>query len=109
VRSGFLLREAAFTSVVMVSMEVGLLVPFGVTDAGLNVQLVFAGRPEHVKFTAWLNPPDGVTVRVDVTELPWLTEPLEGLRAMLKSAAEAAAMVTTTADDEDVALVVSPP
>lgn len=108
-RSSFVLREAAVTLVVMVSMEVGLLVPFGVTDAGLNVQVAFAGRPEHVKFTAWLNPPEDVTVRVDVTELPWLTEPLEGLRAMLKSGATAAAMVTTTADDEDVALVVSPP
>ena len=48
-------------------------------------------------------------VMVDVAEDPGLTEPLEGLRAMLKSAAEAAEMVTTTADDEDVALVVSPP
>ena len=108
VPSGFLLSDAAFTLVVMVSMEVELLVPFAVTDAGLNVQVVFAGRPEHVKFTAWLNPPEGVTARVDVTELPWLTEPLEGVRVMLKSAAVDVIVMARMVED-DAAFAVSPP
>ena len=48
-------------------------------------------------------------VMVDVAEDPGFTEPMEGFKAMVKSAAEAAVMVTTTAEEEDVALAVSPP
>jgi len=49
VLSGFVLRDAAFTLVATVSVEVEVLVPLGVADAGLNVQVLFAGRPEQVK------------------------------------------------------------
>ena len=48
-------------------------------------------------------------VMVDVAEDPGLTEPLEGLRTMVKSGAAAAVMVTTTVEEEDVAFAVSPP
>ncbi len=104
-----MLRDAAFTSVARVSVVVEALVPFGVTEAGLNEQVLFAGRPEHVKLVDWLNPPTGVSVSVDVTEPPWLTEPLVGLRDRVKSAAVAAVMVTTTAEEDDAAFAESPP
>lgn len=48
-------------------------------------------------------------VMVDVAEEPALAEPVVGFKAILKSAAEAAVMVTTTAEEDDVALAVSPP
>ena len=48
-------------------------------------------------------------VMVDVAEDPGLTEPMEGFKAMVKSPVGAAVMVTTTVDEEDVALAVSPP
>jgi hypothetical protein len=109
VRSGFVLRAAAFTSVAMVRVEVDVAVPLGVTDVGLNVQVLFAGRPEQERLIAWLNPPDGVMVMVDVADDPGLTEPVEGFKAILKSPAGAAVMVTTTAEEDEAALAVSPP
>ena len=48
-------------------------------------------------------------VMVDVADDPGLTEPMEGFKAILKSAAEAAVMVTTITEEDDVALAVSPP
>jgi len=105
----FVVTRADFTSVAMVRVSVEVPVPLGVTDVGLNVQVLFAGRPEHVRVIAWLNPPDGVMVTVDLAEDPGLTEPAEGLKETVKSAAEAAATVTTTADEEETALAVSPP
>lgn len=42
--------NAAFTSVAMVRVELEGPVPLGVTDAGLNVQVLFAGRPEQARF-----------------------------------------------------------
>ena len=48
-------------------------------------------------------------VMVDVAEEPGLTEPEEGFKATLKSAAGAAVMVTATAEEDDVALAASPP
>jgi len=109
VPGGLVLREAAFTSVAMVRVVVDVLVPFGVTETGLKLQVLFTGRPEHVKFTAWLNPPTGVSVSVDVTEPPWLTEPLVGLRDAVKLAAVAAVMVTMMVEEDDMAFAVSPP
>ena len=52
VRSGFVLRAAAFTSVAMVRVEVDVAVPLGVTEVGLNVQVLFAGRPEQARLIA---------------------------------------------------------
>jgi hypothetical protein len=48
-------------------------------------------------------------VMVDVAEDPGLTEPVEGFKTILKSAAGAAVMVTTTAEEDEAALAVSPP
>ena len=107
--SGFVVTDATFTSVAMVRVEVEVPFPLGVTDVGLNVQVLFAGRPEQARLIAWLNPPDGVMMMVDVAEAPGLTEPMEGLKAILKSPAEAAVMVTTTAEEDEAALAVSPP
>ena len=52
VRSGFVLRDAVFTSVAMVRVEVEVPVPLGVTDVGLNMQVLFAGRPEQARLIA---------------------------------------------------------
>jgi hypothetical protein len=52
VRSGFVLRDAVFTSVAMVRVAVDVAVPLGVTDVGLNVQVLFAGRPEQARLIA---------------------------------------------------------
>ena len=63
-------RDAVVTSVAMVSLEVEALVPFSVTEPGLNVQVLYVGRPEHAKLTAWLKPPTGVSVRFEAVEAP---------------------------------------
>jgi hypothetical protein len=49
----------------MVSITVVVPAPAAI-DAGLNPQLVNAGKPEHVKFTAVLNipPPTGAAENV---------------------------------------------
>ena len=52
VRSGFIVTDAAFTSVAMVRVEVEVAVPLGVTDVGLNVQVLFTGRPEQARLIA---------------------------------------------------------
>ena len=49
VRSGFVVTDAVSTSVAMVRVEVKVPVPLGVTDVGLNVQVLFAGRPEQAR------------------------------------------------------------
>jgi len=64
--------------------------PFGVTLAGTNVHVASEGNPEQAKLTAWLNPFDGVTVRVEVPEEPAFTVTEAGLAAMEKSGAGAA-------------------
>jgi hypothetical protein len=51
VRSGFVVTDAVFTSVAMVRVEVEVAVPLGVTDVGLNVQVLFTGRPEQARLT----------------------------------------------------------
>jgi hypothetical protein len=48
-------------------------------------------------------------VMVDVAEAPGLIEPMDGLKAILKSPAGAAVMVTTTVEEDEAALAVSPP
>jgi hypothetical protein len=45
-------------------------VPFGVTVAGLNLQLVPAGMPEQVRLTGILNPFCGVSVTVKLEIWP---------------------------------------
>jgi hypothetical protein len=36
----------------MVNVAVAAALPFGVTDPGLTLHIVFAGAPEHARFTA---------------------------------------------------------
>ena len=52
VLSGLVVTDAAFTSVAMVRVEVEVAVPLGVTDVGLNVQVLFTGRPEQARLIA---------------------------------------------------------
>ena len=99
---------AALATVVIVSV-VDTAEPLGVTVAGLNEQDANCGNPEHVKLVAAANPPDGVTVIVDVAELPAATVALAGLAAMAKSPDDAPPTVTVTAVDVEDANVPSPP
>jgi hypothetical protein len=41
----------------MVKLEVTLALAAGVTVAGENEQVVYAGRPEQARLIGWLNPP----------------------------------------------------
>lgn len=95
------------TFVSMVMVAAGGVVPLGVTDAGLIVQVAFSGAPEQARLTASLNPPAGVTVIVEVTLLP-LAVPEAGDRPRVKPGATAE-MVTETAADVEVANVSDPP
>lgn len=92
----------------MVNVDVAGLVPSSVTDAGLKLHEAFFGRPEHVKLTCWLKPPDGVMVRVEVTELPPFTVPLVGFNAMLKSPEPTAVTTIPIAEEVEAALPLSP-
>ena len=64
-----------------------------VAGFGLNVQDVFAGRPEQDKFTAALNPFTGVIVQVLVLVLFHAMLRAFGLHAIEKSPATGAAVV----------------
>jgi hypothetical protein len=59
--------------VVMVSAEVTAPV-VGVTEGGTKPQVAPVGRPVQVKATALVNPFDGVTLTVEVAELPGATD-----------------------------------
>lgn len=59
--------------------------PFGVTEAGANVQVASAGNPLQEKLTAVLNPFMGVTVKVAVPLCPLAMVRLEGLTDNWKS------------------------
>jgi hypothetical protein len=91
----------------MVSVAVAGVVPLGVTEAGLMLQVASLGAPEQASDTAWLKPLGGLIVIVSVTEPLWLTVPLDWARLMLKSAA-AAVMVTLTGAEVEGASVVFP-
>jgi hypothetical protein len=60
----FVAGLAAPRAVVVIVRVVLAAAPFGITEVGLKVQLVWAGKPEQAKFTAVLNPPEGVIVIV---------------------------------------------
>jgi hypothetical protein len=94
--------------VVSVRVVVAAALPFGVTVAGTNEQVLYDGKPEQAKLTAPLNPPDGVMLMVAVAELPWLTVPLAGLSEMLKSAGTGAVTVTVTVEEVEAAKLVLP-
>ena len=87
----------------------GAVLPLlGVTDAGLILQLAFCGAPEQVRATAWLNPPAGVIVMVEVVLPPLLTVPELGERTRAKPG-ETAVIVTDIAAEVDGAKAFDPP
>jgi len=57
----------------------------GVTDAGLRVQVVFAGQPVTVSATELLNPPTELTVIVEFPALPCVSVTDAGLADSEKS------------------------
>jgi hypothetical protein len=82
-RSGVIRAEAA--AVAMVNVVVAAA-DAGVTLAGEKVHVAPAGRPEHAKETAELNPFSGRIVTVVVPLLPPVTVSEAGVRVRLKSA-----------------------
>jgi hypothetical protein len=58
--------------------------PAGVTEAGANEQLSFAGRTEQLKFTAWANPFSGVTVSAKCVDCPARMDALDGETVSVK-------------------------
>lgn len=89
----------------MVTVDVAAA-PFGVTEAGPNVQEANEGRPEHENVVAAANPLTGVMLTVDDAELPLATVALAGVSAMEKSGEPVTLSVTTF--ELDVALLASP-
>jgi hypothetical protein len=70
--------------VVIVRADVTAPAP-GVTDGGTKLHCPPLGRPVQVRATALVKPPEGVTVTVEVAELPAVTEAGESaVAAMLK-------------------------
>jgi len=91
----------------IVIVAVAAVLPVGVIEAWLKVQVAPWGAPVQARLTAWLNPPAGVTVIVEVTLLPPLTVPVAGERPRLKLAGTAV-MVTETADEVEGAKPLAP-
>jgi hypothetical protein len=82
--------------VVIVRADVAALAP-GVTEGGTKLHAAPVGRPEQVRATALLKPPEGVMVTVEVAELPAVTEAGESAVApMLKSATTPAGCLKAT-------------
>jgi hypothetical protein len=95
--------------VAIVRVAVDALVPLGVTDVGVMAQVECCGAPEQVRLTAWLKPPAGVTLMVDVALLPLLTVPEAGLRLSVRLGVTAAVTVMVTAEEVEGENVVAPP
>jgi hypothetical protein len=91
----------------MVIVAVAAVLPPGVTEPGLILQVAFWGAPEHARLTVWLNPPAGVIVIVVVALPPLLTVPVAGDRPRLKLAGKAV-MVTGTAEEVEAAKPAAP-
>jgi hypothetical protein len=89
----------------MVTVDVAAA-PFGVTEAGLNVQEANEGRPEHENAVAAENPLTGVMLTVDDAELPLAMVALAGVSAMEKSGEPVTVSVTIC--EIDGALLASP-
>lgn len=89
----------------MVTVDVAAA-PFGVTEAGLNVQEANEGRPEHENVVAAENPLTAVMFTVDDAELPPAIVALAGVSAMEKSGEPVILSVATF--ELDVALLASP-
>lgn len=68
----------------MVRTELAVFAP-GTTDAGANEHFKLRGSPEQVSATALLNEPtSGVTLTVEVPELPEVTVIVVGLTLRVK-------------------------
>jgi hypothetical protein len=94
-------EASALVAMVMVDVAAA---PFGVTLAGLKVQVPPAGKPLQARLVALLKPLTGVTVTVAVADPPRaVVVLLVGLIAMEKSGTGAAFTVTTTAADTEAA------
>jgi hypothetical protein len=103
-------RSEALVAVVEIVTEVVVaLVPFGVIEAGLKVQVEAFGNPVQAKVTAELKPFAGVTVMVEVPLLPCATVSVAGLAATLKSGGGGAVITTVAAAETDAANVLLPP
>ena len=63
--------------VLIVKVEVGLVPPEGVTDAGLRLQVTPLTPEAQVSATALLNPFRAAMVTVDIAEFPGATVPGE--------------------------------
>ena len=100
--------KAKFAVVVIVTV-VDAGEPAGVTLAGLKEHDAACGNPEHAKVVFAVNPPEGVSVIVDVVELPAATVTVAGLVASVKSPDDAPPTVTVTAVDVEDPNVPSPP
>ena len=70
--------------VFLVVETVTIVFPAPVTEVGLNVAVVFAGKPLTLKVTTPPNPPSGLTVAVYVVLDPLLTVCAAGDGTMLK-------------------------
>jgi len=86
---------------------VAVVLPFGVSEGGLILQVAFWGAPEQARLIAWSNPPAGVIVIVVVALPPLLAVPVAGDRPRLKLAGTAV-MVTDTAEEVEGAKPAAP-
>lgn len=59
--------------------------PLGVTELGEIMQAAPWGAPLQVRLTAWLNPPDGVTVKLNFAGWPAVTGPVTAVAVSEKS------------------------
>jgi len=59
--------------------------PLGDTELGEIMHAAPCGAPVQVRFTAWLNPPDGVTVRLNFAGWPAVTVPVIAVAVSEKS------------------------
>lgn len=87
-----------------VSVRVELPLPGAAMEAELKLAVTPEGKPETDSESAELNPPLTVVVRVEVPDVPWANDKLEGDAFTVKSAACAAFTVS-----ERVAVCVIPP
>ena len=72
-----------------VELKVRVELPPEVTEAGLNVPVTPAGKPETLKVTLWVAPLVVVVLTAAVTEFPATSVPLAGERVTPKSLAGA--------------------
>jgi hypothetical protein len=90
-----------------VSVALAVL-PDGVNEAGLKLHVAYAGSPEQLRLTDWLNPPIVEIATELVVELPLATEALVGVILTVKFGVSGGLTVTETALELDGLKFVSP-